>query len=134
MVAGRKDGTGPQVLAEGALELTREKKMIPSPLEPLVAFEAVPKEREHGSGVRIPWKKKLPMVAVALHLLQSRFGAREAKIDTLAIDRDRDEEVPFGGATLVQVVLRLLELLLRLAHLRSEERRVGKECRSRWSP
>src|SRR2546427_1031248 len=22
----------------------------------------------------------------------------------------------------------------RLAHLRSEERRVGKECRSRWSP
>src|SRR3972149_4406045 len=117
MVRGRKDGTGPQVLAERALELTREKKMIPSLLEPLVAFEAVPKEREHGSGVRIPRKKKLPMVAVALHLLQSRFGAREAQIDPLAIDRERDEEVAFGGATLVQVVLRLLELLLRLAHL-----------------
>src|SRR5256886_5971133 len=25
-------------------------------------------------------------------------------------------------------------LLQTLAHLRSEERRVGKECRSRWSP
>ena len=28
----------------------------------------------------------------------------------------------------------LLELLLKQATRRSEERRVGKECRSRWSP
>ena len=28
----------------------------------------------------------------------------------------------------------LLSLLLLVAEVRSEERRVGKECRSRWSP
>ena len=31
-------------------------------------------------------------------------------------------------------VLPLRELNLHLRHRRSEERRVGKECRSRWSP
>src|SRR2546421_9271699 len=37
------------------------------------------------------------------------------------------------GAAAVLVVVGTL-LLARFAHSRSEERRVGKECRSRWSP
>src|SRR2546426_553541 len=36
-----------------------------------------------------------------------------------------------GGA---HVLDSLLELALRIGRDRSEERRVGKECRSRWSP
>ena len=38
--------------------------------------------------------------------------------------------VVFGGALVVQGVRQSLETV----QLRSEERRVGKECRSRWSP
>src|SRR5690554_2379003 len=37
----------------------------------------------------------------------------------------------FPGRSLL---LRLMELSLVLPTIRSEERRVGKECRSRWSP
>ena len=44
----------------------------------------------------------------------------------------------FGSALIAALVLGLLNALLRpilvLLTLRSEERRVGKECRSRWSP
>ena len=29
---------------------------------------------------------------------------------------------------------KILDNIFRLVHTRSEERRVGKECRSRWSP
>src|SRR5256886_8817065 len=36
------------------------------------------------------------------------------------------------GATTTDPAIRDVEAALR--HLRSEERRVGKECRSRWSP
>ena len=39
-----------------------------------------------------------------------------------------------GGYSLLWCVLSLQWLLLLLSTGRSEERRVGKECRSRWSP
>src|SRR3990172_380810 len=57
------------------------------------------------------------MVPVPLPFFQRRSAARQTEIDPVAIDRDRDEEVPLGGATLIHVVLRLLQLLLRLTHL-----------------
>ena len=37
-----------------------------------------------------------------------------------------------GGVLGISQVIRTV--LVRYFHLRSEERRVGKECRSRWSP
>src|SRR2546425_10814787 len=42
--------------------------------------------------------------------------------------RDQGMLTPEEGARLLREVARAL------AHARSEERRVGKECRSRWSP
>jgi len=38
------------------------------------------------------------------------------------------------GTALAPSLTQLLSALLCLAYMRSEERRVGKECRSRWSP
>ena len=35
---------------------------------------------------------------------------------------------------LFMIIYRLISTLSKLLFLRSEERRVGKECRSRWSP
>ena len=37
-------------------------------------------------------------------------------------------------ALLEDVLIQRLQKLLRACEERSEERRVGKECRSRWSP
>src|SRR2546430_4254304 len=57
--------------------------------------------------------------------------------------RDRElreqRELPVGGELLDGVGHREIEVAVavdgdRLGELRSEERRVGKECRSRWSP
>ena len=36
------------------------------------------------------------------------------------------------GMTLIEVMVAML--VLSIAMIESEERRVGKECRSRWSP
>ena len=52
----------------------------------------------------------------------------------LAHRRDaRAGELPYGEQRLVEVAV-ALAARPRLLLLRSEERRVGKECRSRWSP
>ena len=39
-----------------------------------------------------------------------------------------------GKSTLLKVIAGILAPSRGSVHLRSEERRVGKECRSRWSP
>ena len=40
----------------------------------------------------------------------------------------------YGEALEAELILHLECYVLRLMQERSEERRVGKECRSRWSP
>src|SRR5438034_3753812 len=54
---------------------------------------------------------------------------------------DWSSDVCSSDLTLLRLVedlnagrLRVVDLTLPLSHARSEERRVGKECRSRWSP
>src|ERR1035441_3541338 len=37
-------------------------------------------------------------------------------------------------AMATKAAFRMVRLILLMIHVRSEERRVGKECRSRWSP
>ena len=39
-----------------------------------------------------------------------------------------------GGSTTTKALISDAETLQIIAEIRSEERRVGKECRSRWSP
>src|SRR3712207_7792930 len=39
-----------------------------------------------------------------------------------------------GGGIIITSVQKLLTLVKSKSFVRSEERRVGKECRSRWSP
>ena len=39
-----------------------------------------------------------------------------------------------SGFTLVELMVFFIFISLLMAAARSEERRVGKECRSRWSP
>ena len=48
------------------------------------------------------------------------------------IAQPRDVIVVDAGGDLTQAIVG--ELMMRRAQQRSEERRVGKECRSRWSP
>src|SRR5258708_26913616 len=61
--------------------------------------------------------------------------ARLPKETVMLYDKERWDRV---GAPVrepwQQVLLNAAELLERDAWIRSEERRVGKECRSRWSP
>src|SRR2546429_1732105 len=72
----------------------------------------------------LPISYRERLVAEAVHLLQKRAVGAAGKARPLLVDDAEGQEL--GG----------LELRgkLRLALARSEERRVGKECRSRWSP
>src|SRR5256885_15155831 len=46
-----------------------------------------------------------------------------------------DWQTPFNSASIINVATMTFVLITSsLTMLRSEERRVGKECRSRWSP
>src|SRR5437763_6961919 len=66
--------------------------------------------------------------------------ARLARLDVpgLAVIRSIEEALPGMSEEEEAVVLGVNELTTEIksgvAHVRSEERRVGKECRSRWSP
>src|SRR5256885_17074687 len=66
------------------------------------------------------------LVAQALELLHQRI-ARLLVIGAIAGLQDQVAEV-------LERVLGRAQLGFALGHHRSEERRVGKECRSRWSP
>src|SRR3989454_413149 len=59
-----------------------------------------------------------------LELLEAALCHDDARIDALAAAGGEGESVD----------PRALRVLGQMAVLRSEERRVGKECRSRWSP
>ena len=61
--------------------------------------------------------RRIERIAAALHQLDFRAG------DRLAVFLPNESEY-----------LELIYACSRLGIIRSEERRVGKECRSRWSP
>src|ERR1041385_2151046 len=64
--------------------------------------------------------------------LAAVWGSSEASISRLSAGRGLDPETKEGELALL--FLRLYRSLDALVGGRSEERRVGKECRSRWSP
>src|SRR2546426_12305119 len=45
-----------------------------------------------------------------------------------------DQQIQSGNRAFYTMFFQLASLRTQLKKLRSEERRVGKECRSRWSP
>ena len=90
---------------------------------------------------RVSAERGLPLVSVP-----TTYGGSEWTAFYGIRDRERRRHGAGGGAQLEAIVYEVgltLDLprevtggtaLNALAHCRSEERRVGKECRSRWSP
>src|SRR2546426_5956446 len=57
----------------------------------------------------------------------------EGPLDLL-LDLIRKQEINICDIPIAKITRQFLDYLRLLEELRSEERRVGKECRSRWSP
>src|SRR5688572_26574951 len=85
------------------------------------------------------------VVAACVIHLASPFaqGQEVSPLPRIAVDepiseaRPADSEVPLPLVHLVRLAGAVGDPALEerlVVHLRSEERRVGKECRSRWSP
>ena len=68
---------------------------------------------------------------MAAHYVEEALTMWEPRIQVLDVDANPDPEV--DGRLLVTIQYEIKATYDRRA-LRSEERRVGKECRSRWSP
>src|ERR1019366_6346506 len=68
------------------------------------------------------------------------FSGRGFNIDTLNVAPMHDPSVSRitvvlkGDDSALDMVIKQLRKLINVVDVRSEERRVGKECRSRWSP
>src|SRR3712207_6997106 len=81
---------------------------------------------------------------VCLDMLRSRRSRREGPLGVHVpepivsrgdgTDPEREALLADSVGPALLVVLETLSPAERLAFVRSEERRVGKECRSRWSP
>ena len=81
-------------------------------------------------------------------LVQMREGRRAGKelisiqkIDSMrGVSMDEDENIRIGSLTTFShitrnpIIIEKINVLGEAVDMRSEERRVGKECRSRWSP
>ena len=59
---------------------------------------------------------------------------KEIIVEELGVDEDKVVETATFNEDLGADSLDLFELVMAFEDKRSEERRVGKECRSRWSP
>src|SRR2546425_6565975 len=94
---------------------------------------------------RIMRRSSLVLVAAALVLVPLRSARAQVIGEAVELERTGRQ----AGAAVVYIAVlrgeptnlaallgleRVLPPLGRLPELRSEERRVGKECRSRWSP
>ena len=72
----------------------------------------------------------------------SRRLSKLAEAPFVKVEATRFTEVGYVGRDVEQIIRDLLEIAIAMekikkrkeVHARSEERRVGKECRSRWSP
>src|ERR1043165_3598449 len=85
-----------------------------------------------------PTEELLTMTRIALRLsfcfALLSFGCLPARAQELTTSAPRPAPAESSTETNVSERVRLLESELERQNTRSEERRVGKECRSRWSP
>src|SRR2546430_14664509 len=100
-------------------------------------------QRESRIGLAVtqepPIEKKKFTKAGALDALKELFGNNLIGIDVRPIKNGHHARMNSKGLHLISFKFqvsgfRFPVLNLELETLRSEERRVGKECRSRWSP
>src|SRR3989442_14188290 len=119
----------------------RTKMALDSPLQKLSAFTLCIKRRIHPDPVLLLNHQPVPIVAESKFLgvifdkklsfiphLQKLRTKCTKSLNLLKVVSHRD----WGGDS--QTLLKLYRTLIRSKLDRSEERRVGKECRSRWSP
>ena len=74
-----------------------------------------------------------------LHVVQPALSQTVSDLERelgvkLLVRNSRAVRLTAEGEIFLQEVKQILEHADRAVELRSEERRVGKECRSRWSP
>src|SRR2546422_11578883 len=80
--------------------------------------------------VEFPTDGQTPTLRTALAWTALRQGRRdEALQQFLEVSRTQS-----GDPRAADALVLASELMLAAGNVRSEERRVGKECRSRWSP
>src|SRR2546430_7544788 len=79
------------------------------------------------------WSSDVCSSDLTAHTFPDCYRGRWLTMDAADLDGDGDVDIVLGGVykTPFRAPERLLE---RWQKERSEERRVGKECRSRWSP
>ena len=77
------------------------------------------------------------MLAVKSMDVRENFKALCDKVfrgETLIVSRPKNENIVMMSESEYNALMKAKRNAEYLAMLRSEERRVGKECRSRWSP
>src|SRR5258708_5491552 len=141
------------LIDEAAAAIKIETESMPAELEELkrkitqseIAITAHKKEKSASAKASVDKEEKtLKILKEKAAILEKRWLEQKetiqkiqevrAKIDALRIELEKAErEVLLEKAAEIKFG-KIPELEKRLQLLRSEERRVGKECRSRWSP
>ena len=72
------------------------------------------------------------LIIIILLILSAYFSSAETALTT--VNKIRMRSLAEENSKAAKRVLKLIEEPSKMLSARSEERRVGKECRSRWSP
>ena len=82
----------------------------------------------------LPQSAHRPDVEIAAQLRAAGFVRAQVDGALVRLDEDGAEQRVRAGTDVLVLVDRIAATAENRGRLRSEERRVGKECRSRWSP
>ena len=96
-------------------------------------MDVLPEKREYQTGEMARFQVKMPYQAATALVTVEREGVIDTYVRRLS-RKDPFVEIPVKANYSPNAFVSVLALRGRLGEVRSEERRVGKECRSRWSP
>src|ERR1035441_8066961 len=130
--AGKRKKNGKSAAAPAPSKLSDPQLYVNREMS-LLAFQR--RVLEEGLDHQNPLLERIKFLAILASNLDEFFMVRvagvidqlDAGVDKCGADGLKPPEILAAARTEV-------EALLHEAHERSEERRVGKECRSRWSP